>query len=106
MKYSTPEKCGISTAVLKKYVDHLEKNGLSTHSLIVMRGDNVVLEKYWAPFHRDFNHRMYSSTKSYTAIGIGLLEEEGKISLDEKLERGEWRFLSEEEEAKLRAHGS
>ena len=55
------------------------------HSMIITRYGKTVFEKYWAPFHKDFNHRMYSSTKSYTAIGIGLLIEEGKLSLSDKL---------------------
>ena len=46
MRYASPEKKGIPTEALKRYVDHLENHGLSTHSLIVARGEDIVLEKY------------------------------------------------------------
>lgn len=85
MRYASPEKCGISTAVLKKYIDYLDKNNLSTHSVIIARGDNIVLEKYWAPFHREFKHRLYSVTKSFVALALGFLADEGKISLDDPI---------------------
>ena len=51
----------------------------------MMRGDKIFTEYYWKPFHKDFLHRMYSQTKSYVSIAIGLLEEEGKLSLDDKI---------------------
>ena len=73
MRYTSPEKKGIPTEALKKYVEHLECHGLNTHSLIVARGNDIVLEKYWEPFGRDFLHRMYSVTKSFVAIAIGFL---------------------------------
>ena len=87
MKYTTPEKCGISTEAIKKYVSHLEKHNLSTHSVIIARGDNIVFEKYWAPFHKDFKHRLYSVTKSFVALALGFLADEGKISLDDPISK-------------------
>ena len=82
---TTPEKVGIPTERIIEFLEKLERRGAIMHSMIITRYGKTVLEKYWAPFNKDFNHRMYSSTKSYTAIAIGLLEEEGKLSLDERL---------------------
>ena len=87
MKYTSPEKCGISTASIKKYVNHLNRSGLSTHSVIITRGDNIIFEKYWKPFERDFLHRMYSVTKSFVAIAIGFLKDEGRVSLDDPISK-------------------
>jgi CubicO group peptidase (beta-lactamase class C family) len=84
-EHVSPEKVGIPTERIIEFLEKLERRGAIMHSMIITRYGKTVLEKYWAPFHKDFNHRMYSSTKSYTAIGIGLLEEEGKLSLDERL---------------------
>lgn len=85
MKYATPESCGISTEVIKKYVDHLNSSGLSTHDVIIARGNNIVFEKYWAPFNKDFLHRMYSVTKSFVAIALGFLSDEGLVNLDDPI---------------------
>jgi len=85
MNYTTPEKKGISTDSIKRYLKLLEKNGLSTHSVIIARADDIVFEKYWAPFNKDKLHRLYSVTKSFVSIAIGFLEQEGVISLDDSI---------------------
>ena len=87
IKYKSPEEVGVSTESIKKYIAHLERSGLSTHSLIIMRGNDVILEKYWKPFDRDFLHRMYSVSKSFVALGVGFLVEEGRISLDDPISK-------------------
>ena len=81
----TPEAAGISSDKILKFLARIEKRGAIMHSILMMRHGKVLTEHYWAPFNKDFCHRMYSQTKSYAAIAIGLLEEEGKLSLDEKV---------------------
>lgn len=85
MNYTRPEKVGIKSEWIKEFVEYIEKVGLCTHDLIIMRHGQIVFENYWAPFHKDYLHRMYSVTKSYVALAIGCLEEEGKISLDDPI---------------------
>ena len=82
---ATPESVGISSRQIQKYLELLEKNRITTHDLLIARGDKIVFETYWAPFHKDYLHRMYSVTKSFIAIAIGFLVQEGKLSLDDKL---------------------
>ena len=84
-KYATPEQCGVSSKSIKKYVSLLEKYGLSTHNVIMARGDKIFFEQYWEPFNADFTHRLYSVTKSFVAIAVGFLIDEGKLSLDGKI---------------------
>ena len=81
--FVTPEKAGISSKNVEKFITALDKNGLVMHSVIMMKGDNIFCEKYWEPFDKDFCHRMYSQTKSYVGIAIGILEELGKIKLND-----------------------
>ncbi|MBQ3124772.1 MAG: serine hydrolase [Clostridia bacterium] len=85
MNYSTPEKEGIKSSYIKEYIKKLEEYNLSTHSLVIMRHGKVIFEHYWAPFHKDYLHRMYSVTKSFVALAIGFLEQDGKINLDDKI---------------------
>lgn len=83
--YTTPESMGVNSKDIKKYIEVLERANLSTHNIIIARGNSILYENYWAPFHKDFLHRMYSVTKSYVSLAIGCLEEEGKINLDDKI---------------------
>ena len=55
------------------------------HSVLMMKGDKLFCECYFAPFHKDLNHRMYSQTKSFVSIAIGFLIDEGKLKLDDKI---------------------
>ena len=81
----TPEAAGISSRAVQKFFRKLEERGLYTHGVLLMRGDDIFAEGYWAPFTVDTIHRMYSQTKSFAGIAIGLLADEGKLHLDDPL---------------------
>lgn len=87
MNYISPEQAGISSKAIKRYVEYLERMQLSTHDLIFMKGDNIFFEKYWAPFHKDFLHRMYSVSKSFVSLAIGFAEQDGLLKLDDKISK-------------------
>ena len=81
---ASPESLGISSDRITKFIDKIEQRGAIMHSLLIVRHGKTVTENYWEPFNESFLHRMYSQTKSFVAIAIGLLEEEGKLTLDDK----------------------
>lgn len=83
MNFKTPEAAGIDSRSIIKFIKGLEKQQLHMHSVLLARGDSIVYEGYWAPFNNDYNHRMYSVTKSFVSIAIGLCEEDGLLSLDD-----------------------
>lgn len=85
LKTVTPEQAGISSELVSKFIKTLESRGLVMHSVLLMKGYDIFGEYYWKPFHKDFCHRMYSQTKSYVGVAIGLLEEEGKLNLDDPI---------------------
>ena len=87
IRYVTPEAAGIPSANVERYIRALEDNHLATHSIIIARGNDILFENYWAPFHKDFLHRLYSSSKSYVSLAIGFLEQDGLISLDDKMSK-------------------
>ena len=93
----TPEEAGIGSRQVERMISYLERNGYVLHSLLLMKGDSVFGEYYWEPFTADFCHRMYSETKSYVGIAIGLLASEGKLSLDDPIVK----FFPDKIEAEL-----
>ena len=84
-KTVTPESVGISSEKVLDFYKFLDDHGFQTHDVIMARGDKIFTEGYWAPFHKDFQHRMYSVSKSFVGIAVGLAEQEGLLSLDDKL---------------------
>ena len=56
---------------------------VTLHGFALVHGLEMIAEEYYAPFHEKSLHRMFSVAKSFTSLAIGLLCEEGKISLDD-----------------------
>lgn len=81
----TPEQAGVSSADVAGLIKVLEDNGCVTHDLLLMKGYKLFAEYYWKPFHKDFLHRQYSQTKSFVGIAIGLLVDDGKLSLNDTI---------------------
>lgn len=84
-EYSKPESVGIQSDWIKNFLGRLEQCHLPMHSFILMKDDKIVAETYYVPYRADTQHRMFSITKSFVSIAIGLLAEEGKLSLDDKI---------------------
>lgn len=85
MKLITPEAGGIPSGAIGRYLRTLEEKGLSTHDIIISRGDNILFEKYYAPFYPDFLHREYSQSKSIVALAVGFATGEGLVNLDDPI---------------------
>ncbi len=83
--YTTVEKAGFSNETISRFIKRIQKHELTMHSVLMLRGNDIFFEKYWAPFTQDTPHRMYSVTKSFVAIAIGFLLQEGKLSLDDPI---------------------
>lgn len=84
LQYITPEEAGISSKNILKFLKTLEKYHFCTHSFLMERSGKVFAEGYYAPFNKDFQHRMYSVSKSFVGIAVGLAVEEKLLSLDDK----------------------
>lgn len=80
----SPEEVGIGSDKVLEYIKTLDSYNLKTHSLILARGNKIFAECYYKPFNKDFKHRMYSISKSFVAVAVGLAEYEGLLSLDDK----------------------
>jgi len=85
--YTTPESVGVKSENIERYIKRLEEKGLATHSMILAKGNEVFFEHYWEPFTADFQHRMYSVSKSFVALAIGFLEQDGLLDLDDPISK-------------------
>ena len=82
---ATPESVGIPSECIGNFTERLNKHQIPMHSFLLMRNDKLVTQAYYAPFTADTLHRMFSITKSFTSIAIGLLIDEGKVGLDDHI---------------------
>ena len=84
-KRGTPESVGIPSQAIRNFILRLQKQKVPMHSILVYRHDCLVTEGYYAPYQPDTLHRMFSISKSFTSIAIGLLADEGKLSLNDPI---------------------
>ena len=80
-----PEAAGISASCIIDALREIDIREVSMHSFLLCKDDCLVAEGYYAPVKKNDLHRMFSVTKSFTSIAIGLLQEEGRLSLDDSI---------------------
>ena len=52
---------------------------------MIVRHGQVVAEGWWAPFSAERPHLLYSLTKSFTSVAVGLAIADGLLSLDDRV---------------------
>ncbi len=80
----TPESAGIPSQAIENYLRAIEKQDIYMHSLMIVRGGKCLHESYWKPIDEHFMHRLYSCSKSFVAVAVGICIEQGYFSLDSK----------------------
>lgn len=80
-----PEKCGIPAGAIQEFEEKLKEHQIRMHGYLMLSGNGILAEKYWKPYRMNTNHRMYSITKSFTALAVGLLVKQGKVSLSDNI---------------------
>lgn len=82
---STPAAAGVSSRALTALLDRLEAAPVECHSLVVVRHGRVVAEGWWAPYSAERPHLLYSLTKTFTAVAVGLAVADGLLTLDDRV---------------------
>ena len=82
---NTPESTGIKSSAISRFLTRLSDKKVPMHSILILHKDTLIAEGYYKPYTADTLHRMFSISKSFTAVAIGLLEAEGKLSLSDSI---------------------
>ncbi|MBM6402433.1 serine hydrolase domain-containing protein [Phycicoccus sonneratiae] len=82
---STPEEQGVPSGAVLAMVRRWEELGVEPHSVVVQRHGHVVAEGYWAPYARDGIALMYSVSKTFTALAVGLAVGEGLLRPEDRV---------------------
>lgn len=80
-----PEAVGLPSEAVARFIRKLEDKRLAMHGVMMMRRGQVAAEAYWRPFDRERKHRMYSTSKSFVSVAIGILQGEGKLSIHDRV---------------------
>ncbi|MGL5862553.1 MAG: serine hydrolase domain-containing protein, partial [Phycicoccus sp.] len=82
---SAPSAQGVDARGILDLVDALGEGGHDPHSLSTARHGHVVARGWWAPYSAERAQLVYSLSKSFTATAVGLLVDEGRLSLDDRV---------------------
>ncbi len=66
-------------------VARLKKEDVNMHGFLLTVNGREKAKAYYAPFREGRPHRMYSVSKTMTCIAVGMLMEDGKLRLDDRI---------------------
>ncbi len=73
----------IEKGLLADMFDFIEKQNFDIHSMILLKDGAKVFDAYAEGFYRFHNEEIYSISKSFTSIAIGICQDQGKLKLDD-----------------------
>ena len=82
---SSPESLGIPSSAILNFVKKIDQERTCMHGFLLLRKGQIAAEGYWSPYSENSMHRMYSVSKSFVALAIGLMADEGKIALNDRV---------------------
>ena len=83
---STPAAEGISTQAVINMMDSLMAlPECDIHHVMVMRHGKVVAELHPAPFRAEDSHTLYSASKTFTSLAVGIAIDENLLRLDDRV---------------------
>jgi CubicO group peptidase (beta-lactamase class C family) len=97
---TSPEQQGVASSRILEFVHALENQIHEIHSLMLLRHGNVIAEGWWSPYGRDYPHKLFSLSKSFTSTAVGLAVNEGYFSIDDSV----LSFFPDESPAEVNEH--
>ena len=83
---STPEEQGVPSKALVALFDSLHALPLTDmHAVVVMRHGKVIGEMYPKPYAPEYRHTIYSCSKTFVGIAVGLAIEDNRLRLDDRV---------------------
>ena len=75
----------IASRSILKFIERLERENVCLHGFELREHGKVRAEGYYAPFKKGQPHRLYSISKTMVSLAVGILADEGKLKLDDRI---------------------
>ena len=79
------ESQGIPSRAVLNFLKRVDSERICMHGFLLARHNRIAAEGYWAPWTAERKHRMYSVSKSFVALAVGLMIDEGMLALDDRV---------------------
>ncbi len=81
---TSPASVGVDAGAMDALVKKLDELG-GAHSVMVLRHGAVLGEAWWAPYSPERTHLMFSVSKTFTAMAVGLAVEDGLLDVGDRV---------------------
>ena len=85
--FGSPDEAGVPSGAILSCLKRLETQNIPLHSFLMYRKGKVIVNACYYPYEEHTLHRMYSVTKSFVSLAVGILADRGIISLDDPVIR-------------------
>jgi CubicO group peptidase (beta-lactamase class C family) len=83
LRRADPASVGVDAGAILAFLCDVEATGLELHDIMLWRAGAVVVEGWHWPYGPDLRRMAHSMTKSVTACAIGMLVDDGRLSLSD-----------------------
>lgn len=81
----TPHEMGVSEAAISKALANIAASHKDVHSMLILRDGALVFEHYFDPYTADDAHAMYSCSKTFTSMCVGIADGKGLLKLSDRV---------------------
>lgn len=78
---ATPESQGVLSSAIADMLAAIRDTGKDIHSMLLYRHGRLIFEQYFAPYTAETPHSMFSCSKTFTSMLIGIAQEKGLLKL-------------------------
>ncbi len=82
---AAPESEGVRSSAIEEMLRAIERENKDIHSMLLWRHGKLIFEHYFAPYTAATPHSMYSCSKTFTSMLIGIAQEKGLLSIHDKV---------------------
>lgn len=81
-----PESTGVPCGVVETFLQRLDEDReLRPHSVVILRHGQRICQANWQPYSGQTAQMQFSLSKSVVGMAVGIAQQEGLLSLDEKM---------------------
>ena len=82
---ATPESEGVRSTAISQMLTAIRKENKDIHSMLIWRHGKLLFEEYFAPYDAGIAHSMYSCSKTFTSMLIGIAQGKGLLSVEDRV---------------------
>ena len=81
---ASPESLGIPSKALEDFTSALDALD-QAHSFVLVRHGRTAAAGAWTPYRSDLPHELFSLSKSFVSVAVGIAQGEGRLSIHDRL---------------------